>query len=111
AVCTPLCCLLRGWPCVSLFSPYTTLFRSASGILSGFILSYDAEGYASIAAAAEGTAFSSIFSSMTSLLGSLENFYKLIAVILGRSEEHTSELQSRVDLVCRLLREEKKYHS
>lgn len=55
----------------------------ASGILSGFILSYDAEGYASIAAAAEGTAFSSIFSSMTSLLGSLENFYKLIAVILG----------------------------
>src|SRR5438105_5186695 len=28
--------------------------------------------------------------------------------ILGRSEEHTSELQSRVDLVCRLLLEKKK---
>src|SRR5207247_11022489 len=27
---------------------------------------------------------------------------------LGRSEEHTSELQSRVDLVCRLLLEKKK---
>src|SRR5271170_8492845 len=26
----------------------------------------------------------------------------------GRSEEHTSELQSRVDLVCRLLHEKKK---
>src|SRR5438105_10344754 len=26
---------------------------------------------------------------------------------LGRSEEHTSELQSRVDLVCRLLLEKK----
>src|SRR5207249_6328064 len=26
----------------------------------------------------------------------------------GRSEEHTSELQSRFDLVCRLLREKKK---
>src|SRR5438105_12825009 len=26
-----------------------------------------------------------------------------------RSEEHTSELQSRVDLVCRLLLEKKKY--
>src|SRR5438105_15075794 len=26
----------------------------------------------------------------------------------GRSEEHTSELQSRVDLVCRLLLEKKK---
>src|SRR5438105_12045400 len=28
--------------------------------------------------------------------------------ISGRSEEHTSELQSRVDLVCRLLLEKKK---
>src|SRR5207247_5712500 len=28
--------------------------------------------------------------------------------ILSRSEEHTSELQSRVDLVCRLLLEKKK---
>src|SRR2546428_6627792 len=28
-----------------------------------------------------------------------------------RSEEHTSELQSRSDLVCRLLLEKKKYHS
>src|SRR5438105_14816660 len=27
---------------------------------------------------------------------------------MGRSEEHTSELQSRVDLVCRLLLEKKK---
>src|SRR5438105_15535836 len=27
----------------------------------------------------------------------------------GRSEEHTSELQSRVDLVCRLLLEKKKH--
>src|SRR5207247_3604677 len=28
--------------------------------------------------------------------------------VTGRSEEHTSELQSRVDLVCRLLLEKKK---
>ncbi|MGO1371730.1 MAG: ABC transporter permease subunit [Senegalia sp. (in: firmicutes)] len=55
----------------------------ASVILSGFIINYDAKGYASIASAAEGTAFSNLLSSMTSLLGSLENFYKLIAVILG----------------------------
>lgn len=55
----------------------------ASAIISVFIMNYDAAGYASIASAAEGTAFSNIFSSMTSLLGSLENFYKLIAVILG----------------------------
>src|SRR5438105_6123768 len=30
------------------------------------------------------------------------------AEFVGRSEEHTSELQSRVDLVCRLLLEKKK---
>src|SRR5699024_12394544 len=29
-------------------------------------------------------------------------------ILLGRSEEHTSELQSRFDLVCRLLLEKKK---
>src|SRR5438132_7144866 len=29
---------------------------------------------------------------------------------LRRSEEHTSELQSHSDLVCRLLLEKKKYH-
>jgi len=55
----------------------------ASIILSGFIIGYDAAGYATIAAAAEGTAFSSLLSSMDSLLGNLENFYKLIALILG----------------------------
>src|SRR5438105_5572194 len=31
-----------------------------------------------------------------------------VGVRLRRSEEHTSELQSRVDLVCRLLLEKKK---
>src|SRR5438105_11897250 len=30
-------------------------------------------------------------------------------LVLSRSEEHTSELQSRVDLVCRLLLEKKKH--
>src|SRR5699024_12770093 len=32
----------------------------------------------------------------------------LVTAIFGRSEEHTSELQSRFDLVCRLLLEKKK---
>src|SRR5260221_5928194 len=33
-----------------------------------------------------------------------------LLVPLVRSEEHTSELQSHSDLVCRLLLEKKKYH-
>src|SRR5438445_3866265 len=32
------------------------------------------------------------------------------AIVVGRSEEHTSELQSRQYLVCRLLLEKKKRH-
>src|SRR5699024_11955393 len=34
--------------------------------------------------------------------------FEVAAHDLGRSEEHTSELQSRFDLVCRLLLEKKK---
>src|SRR6266480_6428509 len=34
--------------------------------------------------------------------------YSVIVEVLGRSEEHTSELQSHVNLVCRLLLEKKK---
>src|SRR5699024_11347985 len=36
------------------------------------------------------------------------NFWEELAAIEDRSEEHTSELQSRFDLVCRLLLEKKK---
>src|SRR5207249_12008310 len=36
--------------------------------------------------------------------------FDLIFVVDKRSEEHTSELQSRFDLVCRLLLEKKKTH-
>src|SRR5438105_7039141 len=38
----------------------------------------------------------------------LDSFAIYPAKLLCRSEEHTSELQSRVDLVCRLLLEKKK---
>src|SRR5690606_39626797 len=42
-------------------------------------------------------------------LGSGEMIFKLpVRVLLDRSEEHTSELQSRENLVCRLLLEKKK---
>src|SRR5207247_5185806 len=38
------------------------------------------------------------------------NLNEIEKYIKGRSEEHTSELQSRVDLVCRLLLEKKNKH-
>src|SRR6266403_4447081 len=37
-----------------------------------------------------------------------ERVLQQLALLQGRSEEHTSELQSRRDLVCRLLLEKKK---
>src|SRR3712207_5423771 len=44
----------------------------------------------------------------TDLAGGARFGYALLSVILVRSEEHTSELQSRQYLVCRLLLEKKK---
>src|SRR5438105_12260023 len=38
----------------------------------------------------------------------LRDWERRVHELSGRSEEHTSELQSRVDLVCRLLLEKKK---
>src|SRR5699024_12035770 len=40
-----------------------------------------------------------------------EHMLTVMESVQGRSEEHTSELQSRFDLVCRLLLEKKKCHS
>src|SRR6266704_4224146 len=49
--------------------------------------------------------------SLLGLAGTLETFgglCLLLGLFTRRSEEHTSELQSRFDLVCRLLLEKKK---
>src|SRR5256885_3842436 len=74
--------MIRRPPRSTLF-PYTTLFRSAR----------EKRGTAP-AAAMEGTDFILVF---------LKRRAKR-----GRSEEHTSELQSPCNLVCRLLLEKKK---
>src|SRR2546421_9218493 len=44
----------------------------------------------------------------TGFRGTSAEFSEFFADIFTRSEEHTSELQSRSDLVCRLLLEKKK---
>src|SRR5690606_30560364 len=50
--------------------------------------------------------FSSVFQ-LSTLQWLIENLFS-VGVIVLRSEEHTSELQSRENLVCRLLLEKKK---
>src|SRR5436190_14708724 len=86
--------MIRRPPRSTLF-PYTTLFRSQSGssnwILSGLSLPAGQNFYIR----ARGYRRSGIYSGSESVTES-------------RSEEHTSELQSHSDLVCRLLLEKKK---
>src|SRR5687768_17992519 len=86
----------------STLSPYTTLFRS-SGISIGLPL---LRSKAWRSAVARDT-FSSIGSQIGR--GNISRSTLLqTSPGLGRSEEHTSELQSRLHLVCRLLLEKKK---
>src|SRR5690349_23426413 len=60
----------------------------------------------------EGRSLASIFTTARSVLGSAPMiFAENSRRSLKRSEEHTSELQSRRDLVCRLLLEKKKKNS
>src|SRR2546422_7840551 len=81
--------MIRRPPRSTLF-PYTTLFRSALSLLvvAGVTFGLNLGGLRDRLLAREGT----------------------VAGIAGasRSEEHTSELQSRLHLVCRLLLEKKK---
>src|SRR3989475_4591194 len=84
--------MIRRPPRSTLF-PYTTLFRSLAVA--------DAE----LDAAREDA--DRIGAMMGSALGGVA-FAE--AQVKGRSEEHTSELQSQSNLVCRLLLEKKKIH-
>src|SRR5690349_23899549 len=72
----------------STLFPYTTLFRSARLAAAAPA----AEADQPWSSAPPGSAVSS----------------ELAVMVTARSEEHTSELQSRRDLVCRLLLEKKK---
>src|SRR2546422_4927482 len=84
--------MIRRPPRSTLF-PYTTLFRSLSG---------------NPLAVAAGLAMLRYLKSHPEVYGQLEARTAAIAASAPRSEEHTSELQSRLHLVCRLLLEKKK---
>src|SRR3712207_7522805 len=94
--------MIRRPPRSTLF-PYTTLFRSHEPVPHGALAAGEREdwAWASEAAArdvANGRAEQAIVCCWTGT-----------GAAIARSEEHTSELQSRQYLVCRLLLEKKKY--
>src|SRR5947199_4825885 len=91
--------MIRPPPRSPLF-PYTTLFRSWCPPASDSLLS-PVLSRRFVAAAGSGTRFVVAPKNLRGYRGlSLDAF--------GRSEEHTSELQSLRHLVCRLLLEKKK---
>src|SRR2546428_5694345 len=86
--------MIRRPPRSTLF-PYTTLFRSVCGF--GTRRGFPAQ---------DGFARGGNFVQAANPRGVRRSLDDL--GVCGRSEEHTSELQSRSDLVCRLLLEKKK---
>src|SRR2546425_5708840 len=90
--------MIRRPPRSTLF-PYTTLFRSYQDWLSG--VAALAMGLCIAIAAVIGDLFESMVKRDLEIKDS--------GNVFGRSEEHTSELQSLAYLVCRLLLEKKKY--
>src|SRR3712207_7954200 len=89
--------MIRRPPRSTLF-PYTTLFRSP---VKGVAPIADAQVFE-----VNGNSVKLQFDTERT---SIEALLRQMSAI-GRSEEHTSELQSRQYLVCRLLLEKKKKH-
>src|SRR2546429_2203229 len=87
--------MIRRPPRSTLF-PYTTLFRSRVNRVRE-------EGAASPRRQSERCAYWRLFPSPC-----VEQGRNVAFLVAPRSEEHTSELQSRLHLVCRLLLEKKK---
>src|SRR2546422_1579357 len=94
--------MIRRPPRSTLF-PYTTLFRSRSG--RGHGLGRGASLVATVGCRDTSRVRARIGISMCA--AAPVRWTRLVTPV-NRSEEHTSELQSRLHLVCRLLLEKKK---
>src|SRR2546428_3174923 len=101
--------MIRRPPRSTLF-PYTTLFRSSTGVLNGH------EGNPLVIGNVMyvHSAFPNIVFALDLTKPGAPTIWRFqpkqpdeAKPIARRSEEHTSELQSRSDLVCRLLLEKK----
>src|SRR5690606_41819153 len=105
----PSCCLCLphptpGPPSWSTLLPYTTLFRS--GVAQAI-----RRGYALISGMVlvdqDPVATTDQLNEFYRAAGVEKNYRADVVTSVKRSEEHTSELQSRENLVCRLLLEKK----
>src|SRR5688572_32078880 len=90
--------MIRRPPRSTLF-PYTTLFRSLAGDRRDFAVQRRSSG---------ATAGPSPLCAAQEERRAMSHENEDLDARLARSEEHTSELQSQSNLVCRLLLEKKK---
>src|SRR5690242_20987557 len=99
--------MLRLPPRSTLF-PYTTLFRSTDRVAAKGTWNIDAESQLEFGASYERQRLFHPIVDVYVPAGPDPDAPLLDVFSLLRSEEHTSELQSHVNLVCRLLLEKKK---
>src|SRR5690606_41615991 len=97
-------------PPTSTLFPYTTLFRSGrerqlADLTAGLETEVRAREAAEVANLAKNRYLANVSHEIRSPLNAIYGYAQLVE---QRSEEHTSELQSRENLVCRLLLEKKK---
>src|SRR5437773_7067879 len=91
--------------------PYTTLFRSVIGVnpagdgMSAFVQLWTMLD--ELIRRFEIPTQSCVLTHVTNQIAAIEQGAPVDLVFQSRSEEHTSELQSHHDLVCRLLLEKK----
>src|SRR3712207_8853756 len=100
--------MIRRPPRSTLF-PYTTLFRSHSDHVLGL------PGFAGARRFGKGAqdkpwtvVYPTGSTGVEAMRQAIEGLWRGVTFPVERSEEHTSELQSRQHLVCRLLLENKK---
>src|SRR3712207_7294716 len=100
--------MIRRPPRSTLF-PYTTLFRSLSEEAAQTLRQVKAAGGRVVAVGT--TSIRTLETIGSKFQGQILADSGWTNIFIKRSEEHTSELQSRQYLVCRLLLEKKKQHS
>src|SRR3712207_8407665 len=102
--------MIRRPPRSTLF-PYTTLFRSGMMVLGTWGAGWAGYQWGWAGALIGGAGFGALgglVHAVATVTFGVDHVVSGVAInILARSEEHTSELPSRPNLVCRLLLEKK----
>src|SRR5262249_61454979 len=100
--------LLIPLPPRSTLFPYTTLFRSAKDLNDAIDLSFAPDQRVEFAFEGGFGQVAAEFEEVRSLFAGVRVAFHVGLPHEVRSEEHTSELQSLTNIVCRLLLEKKK---